>query len=229
MKWQNCSDPQIANGLHIPSNQSQCSYLSAAFSRILDVTVALVILFLATPLMLAIAILVKLDSPGPCIYKQRRRGQNGKLFNILKFRTMIVDAHTTLEHLLKADPDLKREHDIYRKLRNDPRVTKLGRMLRLTSLDELPQLYNVLEGSMSLVGPRPYLPEEVDFLGAPANVILSIKPGLTGLWQVRYRSSSTFDQRIAIECQYVLGKSIIGDLHLLLKTVPAAISSRRAC
>ena len=201
---------------------------SACVRRAFDFIVAAALLLAASPLMLVVAALIKLDSPGPVFYTQRRCGLQGRYFNIIKFRTMAVDADAILERILRNSPSLRDEYTTYRKIRHDPRLTRLGRFLRVTSLDELPQLLNVLEGSMSLVGPRPFIPSELATLDVPASVILSVKPGLTGLWQVLYRSASTFDQRIAIECQYIFRRSFAGDLSLLIRTIPAVLVKRRA-
>jgi undecaprenyl-phosphate galactose phosphotransferase len=160
-------------------------------------------------------------------FAQPRVGRRGRPFPCLKFRTMVRDAGERLAGLLE-DPARREEWERYRKFRNDPRVTWLGRILRSTSLDELPQLFNVVAGHMSLVGPRPYLVEELGRLGPDADMILSIRPGMTGLWQVSGRRERTFEERLELEAWYVMNWSLWLDLVILLRTVPAVLFRRGA-
>lgn len=190
--------------------------------RGLDLTCAGLGLVLLSPLLLFIAAAVWLESPGAIIFGHRRLGKNGAVFQCLKFRSMRLDA----EEVLRSDPDLYAEY-----VRNnyklpehrDPRLTRIGRILRRSSLDELPQLFNVIKGEMSLVGPRPIVPEELDEYGHGAPVFLSLKPGMTGAWQVNGRSKVGYPHRADIELEYVRKWSIALDLTILVKTVPAVV------
>lgn len=204
----------------------------AACKRVLDVTGAILMLLLLSPVMLACAILIKLDSPGPVIFRQQRVGQGGKLFTCLKFRTMYADADQSLHKqyvlaLMKAENDahLRGEDGLY-KLPQDPRVTRVGRWLRRTSLDELPQLWNVLRGEMSLVGPRPPIPYEVEHYKPEHMQRLLVKPGITGLWQVKGRNRTTFEQMVALDLEYVRKRGLMLDLWILLMTLPVVLLAR---
>lgn len=181
---------------------------------------------LTIPLYAAIALLVKLDSPGPVLFTQTRLGFRDSLFQCLKFRTMYTDADERLERYLESNPDARNELIAYAKLRNfDPRVTRIGRFLRTWSLDELPQLFNVLKGDMSLVGPRPYLPAERSRMGAHLPTILSARPGISGLWQVNGRNQLTFETRVQLEEWYVRHWGIWLDCIVLIKTLKAVFFS----
>jgi Undecaprenyl-phosphate galactose phosphotransferase WbaP len=171
------------------------------------------------PLILLIALLCKLDSRGPAFFVQERLGKDGRRFMALKFRTMYSDAEEKLQELLQANPLLRQEYEVYHKLRQDPRVTRIGRFLRKTSLDELPQLWNILKGEMSLVGPRAYMPKELPKMRNAEKVILRVQPGLTGLWQVSGRNRLTFDQRLDLDIYYVRNWSLWFDIYILASTV----------
>ena len=195
--------------------------------RVLDLVLTSVALVLLAPLFGAIALAVRLESPGPIFFGQSRLGQNGGRFRCLKFRSMHRDA----EARLNADPLLKRKYvkNNYKlPEEEDPRLTRVGRFLRKTSLDELPQLFNVLKGDMSLVGPRPIVPQELEEYGAAAPVFLSLKPGITGAWQVDGRSTVGYPDRADIEVEYVRAWSLGRDLLILLRTVPAVLARRGA-
>ena len=184
---------------------------------------------LISPLVLVIAILIKLDSPGPAFYGHQRVGAAGKHFRCWKFRTMHVNAEHLLEKYLQGSPVLQAEWEQNQKLRDDPRVTRIGRILRQTSLDELPQLWDVLMGQMSLVGPRPPLPAEVDFYEEHHYTRFDVKPGITGPWQVNGRNLITdFEEVIRLETDYIREWTIWKDLGILLKTVPAVLYMRGA-
>ncbi|MGQ0763396.1 MAG: sugar transferase [Acidobacteriota bacterium] len=187
--------------------------------RVLDVSVAAVLLVIASPLLLAIALLVKMTSRGPVFFAHQRLGLNGKEFHCLKFRTMILNA----EEALKRDPELRRQFEERFKLERDPRITRLGNLLRRTSLDELPQLFHVLSGQMSLVGPRPIVRDEVIKYSIYATKLMSVKPGLSGLWQVCGRSDTTYPQRVMMDMHYVDHRSFGLDLRLLLLTASAVL------
>jgi Undecaprenyl-phosphate galactose phosphotransferase WbaP len=178
------------------------------------------------PLYVAIALLVKLDSPGPIFFRQIRLGFRDSLFQCFKFRTMYTDADERLEKYLESNPEARNELLAYAKLRNfDPRVTRIGRFLRTWSLDELPQLFNVLKGDMSLVGPRPYLPAERSRMGVHLPTILSARPGISGLWQVNGRNHLTFETRVQLEEWYVRHWGIWLDCIVLIKTLKAVLFS----
>jgi exopolysaccharide biosynthesis polyprenyl glycosylphosphotransferase len=198
--------------------------IALAVKRAFDVWVSLVALVLASPVMLAIWVLIKLDSPGPVAFKQRRVGQNGRAFTMLKFRSMVVDAEARrheVESLNEADGPVF-------KIRGDPRVTRVGAWLRRQSLDEVPQLINVLKGDMSLVGPRPPTPEEVAKYEWPQRRRLSMKPGITCLWQINGRSNVDFREWVDMDLHYIDHWSFWLDLRILLRTIPAVLSRRGA-
>ncbi|GIW64957.1 MAG: hypothetical protein KatS3mg092_0890 [Patescibacteria group bacterium] len=204
--------------------------------RFLDIILSLILLILFSPLCLITAILIKLDSKGPIFADVPERiGENGKKFKMYKFRTMIINAH----YLLRTDPKFKKLFEEYKKssykLKNDPRITKIGKFLRKHSIDEIPQLINVLKGEMSLVGPRAYYPDELeDQLNKYPktkkliNKVLSVKPGITGLWQVSGRSEINFDKRIEIDSKYVDDLSLFNDLKIIFKTPFVMISGKGA-
>lgn len=183
---------------------------------------------LVLPLLLVLGMLVRLESDGPIFYADKRMGRNGKLFSCLKFRTMVPDAEDALRRILQEDPAARAEYARYHKLRKDPRITRVGRFLRKTSLDELPQLWNVLKGEMSLVGPRPYLPRESEDIGVTQSDILRVYPGMTGPWQVSGRSNTTFEDRVSMDAHYVRDWSVWLDLVLLARTFKTLVSDRSA-
>jgi exopolysaccharide biosynthesis polyprenyl glycosylphosphotransferase len=190
-----------------------------ALKRAMDVLISGVGLLLLSPLILLIALAIRLDSPGPVLFKQKRVGRGGKLFTLYKFRSMIENAEEIrpyLEAFNEADGPLF-------KIKDDPRQTRVGRLLRRTSLDELPQLYNVLRGEMSLVGPRPALPEEVAQYQDWHRKRLEVSPGLTGLWQVSGRSKLSFDEMVLLDLYYVENWSPALDLRIILKTIPLVL------
>jgi exopolysaccharide production protein ExoY len=191
--------------------------------RCVDVVVAVLALVCASLLFLVIVVAIKVDSPGPVFFSHQRVGRYGKKIRVLKFRTMVPDAGQQLRAHLERRPDLKAAWDDSFKLREDPRVTRVGSVLRRFSLDELPQLLNVLRGEMSLVGPRPVVEEELERFGNRAPVILRALPGLTGLWAVSGRSELPYDERVALEYRYVTTWSLGLDLSILLRTIPVVI------
>jgi lipopolysaccharide/colanic/teichoic acid biosynthesis glycosyltransferase len=207
------------------------SRFAEAAIRLLDLACASVLLVLLSPLLLLIAIVVKLDSRGPAIYRQRRLGKNLKPFSVAKFRTMqegaASDAHRSHVEQMIAD-DAKRDSRPMSKLQEDARVTRSGTHLRRTSIDELPQLWNVLKGEMSLVGPRPPLQYEVDRYPAAAFRRFAVRPGITGLWQVSGRSLLTFGQMIELDAEYVERRSLLLNLKILLFTLPTVIHGKGA-
>lgn len=193
-----------------------------------DLLLTLCSIPLLVPLLLSIALLIKLTSRGPILFADTRVGRGGKTFRCYKFRTMYQNADQQLQMLLE-DRAIRHEWKERRKLRCDPRVTPVGYWLRRSSLDELPQFWNVFMGDMSLVGPRPVTPEEIYTLyGVSASKILRVRPGLTGLWQTSGRSRTSYMQRIALDEQYVEQRSLLLDAKILVKTIPAVLSLRGA-
>jgi Undecaprenyl-phosphate galactose phosphotransferase WbaP len=193
--------------------------------RTMDLVATVVGAALILPLLVVLALLVYLESGGPVFYRAERIGKNGELFSCLKFRTMVLNAEAFLQQILEDDAVSREEYAKYHKLREDPRVTRVGRFLRKTSLDELPQLWNVVRGEMSLVGPRPYLPRESDDIGITSqSEILRVPPGMTGLWQVSERNRAFFDKRVQMDTYYVRDWSIWLDLVLLARTVKILLS-----
>ncbi len=190
---------------------------------------ALVATILSLPLFLVIAIAIKLDSEGKILFVQERLGKGGRVFKMFKFRTMYPDADERLRRYLQEHPEKKEEWEKYRKLRGeDPRVTRVGKFLRKWSLDELPQLLNVLKGEMSIVGPRPYMKEELPLIGEYSRIIFRVKPGITGLWQVRGRSELPFRERLLLDEFYVRNWSLWLDIVILFKTIKIVLSGRGA-
>jgi Undecaprenyl-phosphate galactose phosphotransferase WbaP len=196
--------------------------------RMLDVAATLIGGALILPLILSLCLLVRLESRGPVFYMDQRMGRDGRLFSCVKFRTMVLDAEGLLQQMLAEDETMRNEYLIYHKLRDDPRVTRIGRFLRKTSLDELPQLWNVLRGDMSLVGPRPYLPRESEDIGNTQKEILRVTPGITGPWQVAGRNHASFSERVHMDATYVRDWSIWLDIVLLAETAWGLLFSRNA-
>ncbi|MEL6510944.1 MAG: sugar transferase [Pseudomonadota bacterium] len=193
--------------------------------RSFDVSVALTMLIVFSPLIAGLALLVYSSSPGPVLYPHRRVGYRNRPFRCLKLRTMVVNGDEVLKRHLQRSPDACREWEETRKLKDDPRVTPVGHVLRKLSLDELPQLYNVLRGDMSLVGPRPVPNDELQRYGKSSRFYLRARPGITGLWQVSGRNTTTYQRRIAYDRAYVTKFSTATDIAILAQTLPAAIRS----
>jgi Undecaprenyl-phosphate galactose phosphotransferase WbaP len=196
--------------------------------RMLDLALVITGGTFVLPLLLFLALLVRLESRGPVFYSDRRLGRNAKPFHCLKFRTMVPDAEEVLNRILAEDAEKREEYSKYHKLRDDPRITRIGRFLRKTSLDELPQLWNVLKGEMSLVGPRPYLPRESPEIGSAQREILRVYPGMTGPWQVSGRSDMSFKERNQMDSYYVRNWSVWLDLIILSRTVVTVLRRRGA-
>jgi exopolysaccharide production protein ExoY len=197
--------------------------------RILDILFSLFALTLTLPLLICIVVAIRLTSSGHVIYSQERIGRGGKPFRCYKFRTMYADADNRLKTLLESSPALRAEWESNFKLKNDPRVTPIGAFMRRTSLDELPQFWNVLKGDLSVVGPRPVVRAEImQHFGNKATKIFSIRPGLTGLWQISGRSDLSYATRLQLDEHYVDHQSILLDLTIIAKTIPAMLLSRGA-
>lgn len=191
--------------------------------RALDLVLTIIGGLAILPLIALLALWIRLDSPGPAFYQQKRIGQDGKQFNAWKFRSMVRDADRILDRYLEMNPDLRAEWESMHKLRRDPRVTRSGRFLRKTSLDELPQLWNVLKGEMSLVGPRPIVQAEIAKYGQRFGLYTKVKSGLTGLWQISGRSDTSYEDRVNLDAFYVKNWSVWLDLYILFRTIETVI------
>ena len=197
--------------------------------RAFDLVFSLCAILFFLPFAIFIALLIKLSSSGPIFYSSRRVGKEGEPIDCWKFRTMCTDADERLEQILHENPKLQQEWETYFKLKDDPRVSTIGKFLRKTSLDELPQFWNVLRGDLSVVGPRPVTEEEVrKYFGEKASKILSIRPGLTGIWQVSGRNLLTFEERIKLEERYIDHQSLTLDLMIIVKTIPMLFCAKGA-
>jgi exopolysaccharide biosynthesis polyprenyl glycosylphosphotransferase len=215
---------EVANVPLLSVNKVRLTGADVVLKALLDLAVSVLVLLVTWPIMLAIAIAVKLDSPGPIFYRRHVVGVGGRPFAALKFRTMYVDA----DERLARDPELRQRFERNFKLKDDPRVTKVGQFLRRTSLDELPQIFNVLFRQMSLVGPRMITQEELSRYGKWRMNLATVKPGITGLWQVSGRSDVSYQERVTLDMYYIRNYSIWLDLHLLWQTVPAVLKGRGA-
>ena len=185
----------------------------------LEVIMSASVIVVLFPVFLVLALLVKISSPGPVFYRSWRLGKDGKKIGVLKFRTMYADADARLEKLLASNPELKKEWEKDFKLQNDPRITPIGDFLRKTSLDELPQFWNVLTGEMSIIGPRPIVEGEVHYYGETYEIRKRVKPGITGLWQVSGRNDTEYSYRVILDSYYIVNWSIWLDYYIFFKTV----------
>ena len=193
--------------------------------RIFDFILVLIWIGIMFPLFLIISIMIKCDTKGPVFFKQRRIGLNGKPLYIYKFRTMVTNAE---ELIASFTPEQKKEWEESYKLKDDPRITRVGKILRKTSLDELPQLINIIKGEMSIIGPRPVVEEELSWYGNDVDLVLSVKPGLTGWWAVNGRSEVPYPKRCDLELYYVKNASLALDVRILLGTLKVVFSQRGA-
>ncbi len=217
------------NTLALPS-KIKTKIKQLRLKRLFDIGFSLAVLALGWPIFACIALAIKYCSKGDIIYSQDRVGRGGKLFPCYKFRTMYPNADEMLDELLKQNPELKSEWKQRRKLAHDPRILPIGRWLRRSSLDELPQFLNVLKGDMSVVGPRPITAEEVlTFYGVKAHKILSMRPGITGIWQTSDRGIGTYQDRVRMDETYVDTQNIFLDIKLVFQTIIAMIRPRSAC
>jgi exopolysaccharide biosynthesis polyprenyl glycosylphosphotransferase len=227
-----CNNPEYSTNVELirggadnaTTKENRHHVFNDCIKRSCDVILSSVSIFVAAPLMLIVALLIKMTSPGPAFFKQKRLGQAGREFWCYKFRSMVVDAEVQLQR----HSDFRKQFEENYKIKHDPRVTRFGALLRKTSLDELPQLFNILRGDLSLVGPRPIVPSERAKYGEYAEKLLSIKPGLSGLWQVYGRSDTTYDQRIQMDMTYIANQSLWLDLKLMALTVYVVIKGRGA-
>jgi len=191
--------------------------------KVFDRVSAGILLMVISPAMLTIAACIWARDPGPILFSHQRIGKNGQPFGCLKFRTMSVDGDAILARHLAENPEAAREWNETQKLRDDPRVTPFGRLLRRTSLDELPQMFNILAGEMSVVGPRPIVKDEMRFYGEAIHDYVSVRPGLTGLWQVSGRSDVGYGSRVKLDQQYVRQRTFLGDMKIIMRTVSVVL------
>ena len=194
--------------------------------RIFDVIIACITLIVFLPLFAFVVLLLKLTDPNPVIFRHIRVGQGGRRFACFKFRSMVLDSDKVLKALLESDPAARKEWDRTQKLANDPRITPVGKFLRQSSLDELPQLINVIRGDMSLVGPRPIVPSELTRYGDKLSLYLQARPGITGIWQVSGRNDCGYDRRIEMDANYVRNWRFSTDFVILLRTLGAVLAQR---
>lgn len=210
-----------------PSREREAGIsLDQVLTRTLDLVASIGLLIFLAPLMIVVAALVFITNPGPIIFGHERLGRDGLAFRCLKFRSMVVDAEHRLADLLSNDPAARIEWERDHKLKQDPRITVIGAFLRRTSLDELPQLFNVLRGDMSLVGPRPIVMAEVRRYGRYFEFYTQVRPGITGLWQVSGRNNVSYRRRVALDVAYARSRSFELNLKILMLTVPSVIFAR---
>lgn len=212
----------LASWARIPAH-TNTSDVRLDIHRLLDLTLAGSLLLFVSPMLVLIALAVKLQDGGPILFKQVRLGRHGRPFVCLKMRTMAPNAEAQLEALLAVDAEARQDWASYRKLKNDPRTTRLGRLLRKSSLDELPQFLNVLRGDMSVVGPRPIVDAEAVNYGRHFRHYCAVRPGITGLWQINGRNNTNYRRRVALDVLYVRSRSVRLDLAILVSTVPAVL------
>jgi exopolysaccharide production protein ExoY len=212
--------------LRLRSNPAEQPPVGGICKRGFDVIGAVAAILLLSPLLLMLAALVKLSDGGPVLYGHRRVGRSGNAFRCLKFRTMVENGEQVLAEFFARSPKSREEWLATRKLQNDPRVTRVGMVLRKLSLDELPQIFNILLGHMSFVGPRPVVEDELELYGPAADHYLRTRPGLTGLWQVSGRNDVSYGTRVAFDRHYVENWSFLADLKIIAMTIPAVFSSR---
>lgn len=203
--------------------------VDALLCRLSDIFIASAILVFIAPLLLIVMVLVWAQDGGPMIFAHSRVGRGGRMFKCLKLRSMRMDADVQLARILATDPQARAEWERDQKLRNDPRITRIGRFLRRSSIDEFPQLVNVLKGEMSLVGPRPIVPAEAARYGRRIQAYARVRPGITGLWQVSGRNDTSYRRRVALDVMYSRSYSAILYYHILIRTVPAVLLSRGSC
>ena len=208
----------------VPAEISRRSTTDATLTRCLDIAASLSAIVILLPLLILIALTLKLTSPGPVLFAHRRVGAGGRVFPCYKFRSMVMNSAEVLEQHLASCPLARAEWARDQKLRNDPRVTAIGRILRRTSLDEVPQIFNVLRGEMSIVGPRPIVEAEVVRYRQYIADYMSVKPGITGLWQISGRNNTTYRRRVALDTAYARSRTLALDLAIIVRTVPAVVT-----
>lgn len=217
--------PQVSlEAAALPRNfTGRYSARDAMLTRTIDVTIALAAVLLLLPLLVLLIVTLKLTSRGPILFAHPRIGKGGQVFPCYKFRSMVVNSSEVLERHLAECPQARAEWQRDHKLRNDPRVTPIGRLLRRTSLDEVPQIFNVLRGEMSLVGPRPIVAGEIFRYRQYIFDYMSVKPGITGLWQISGRNNTTYRRRVALDTAYARSRNVAFDIAIMARTVPAVL------
>jgi len=231
LRWNYCIPSQIFNMRGAFALVVRCNLADERrmrTKRLLDVFGATAIVTLFSPLLVLLACWVRLEGKGPAFFRQARIGRDGKPFHIYKFRSMVPDADRVLAEYLAARPEAMEEWKATQKLKDDPRITRVGAFLRRTSLDELPQLFNVLKGEMSLVGPRPIVESEIDRYGEIFRQYSLVQPGITGLWQISGRSDVGYNERVSLDRYYVANWSVWLDIYILVQTIPAVFARRGA-
>lgn len=222
------SHPEFEDRMWMEPQKGIQNQTNVFLKRVIDILIALVLGLTFLPVILLSALLVRLDSPGPIFYAQERMGKDGRRITIYKFRSMKLDADRILSEHLERDARARLEWEQIQKLRDDPRVTRVGKWIREFSIDEMPQLFNILKGDMSLIGPRPILMEQKHLYGNGIDLYRSIRPGLTGLWQVSGRNRTTFHQRTLYDAYYVRNWSVLLDIYILLRTAWVVLSREGA-
>ncbi len=221
----NTSPSIVVNTMPPRNSNKKCYYFMFMAKRSFDIVITTIALILLSPLLLTVALLIRLDSKGPIFFSQLRVGKGGKEFKMWKFRSMYIDAEKRKAELMRKN---EMQGGVLFKMKQDPRVTRVGKILRKFSIDELPQLWNVLCGDMSLVGPRPPLPNEVREYTCHQRKRLEVTPGITCIWQVSGRSDIPFHQQVEMDLEYIRKQSLTYDLIILLRTVPAVLKARGA-
>ena len=231
LKNENTSLEKKVKVIHNKKSKSVISeFLYLLIKRIFDIFVGVIGIIVLIPLTIFVSVYrkVKKEDDGPVFYTHLRIGKKGKEFKLYKYRTMCMNADEKLKRYLDKNEDAKKEYKKYKKLKNDPRITKVGEMLRTTSIDEFPQFINIFLGNMTLVGPRPYLPREKEDMGIYYESIIKCKPGITGYWQVNGRSSTTFEKRLELDNYYIENRSLLLDIKIIIKTFMQIIIKKGA-
>ena len=229
-----CKETNLKNQIKVIHNIKQkvriSEYMYLLIKRLFDIFVGLIGIFILVPLTIFVAIFrkVKNEDDGPIFYTHLRIGKNGKQFKLYKYRTMCMNADEKLKKYLEGNEEAKKEYKKYKKLKKDPRITKIGEILRTTSIDEFPQFINIFLGNMTLVGPRPYLPREKEDMGKYYDNIIKCKPGVTGYWQVNGRSNTTFEKRLELDNYYIENRSLWLDIKIIVKTAMQIIVKKGA-
>ncbi len=208
--------------------QWQAKLRGCGWKRLSDMLGALALIIVTSPIMLVTFLVIRAQDGGASIFAQNRVGLHGQTFKCLKFRSMVADAEQRLQAYLAENPDARDEWEKARKLKDDPRITRFGHFIRRSSIDELPQLFNVLRGDMSLVGPRPVVPDEMPRYGMQAIHYLRVRPGLTGLWQVSGRSDTSYETRVLLDREYAMNRTFWSDIGIMFRTIPAVLKSHGA-
>lgn len=211
-------DPQPKR-MYLKSFFTSLSGTEESFLRVFDKLLAILLLLFFLPLFVVVMVAILVLDGRPVFFSQWRVGQHGRLFKCYKFRSMITDADNSLAKILESDETTQEEWRLRQKLMNDPRISRVGGFLRKTSFDELPQFWNVIKGDMAMVGPRPIVPDEMVRYGNRLGAYLSVRPGITGLWQVSGRSLATYEERVRMDCEYVEGRNLWWNLRIMAKTV----------